>query len=233
MISEHTQQLHQDARVTLFEIDARAVDAGLLRFSPEAVDGGPARFGGEDYTPIPIAAEGFEWASGGKLPRPTLSVSALSLSFLSLVISSNDLTGLPIRRIRTYRRHLDDGDDPDDQATLPIDHYVFEQKTRETSSELTFQLATAMDQQNRQIPARQALRDTCTQVYRTYDERTGQYNYAGVTCPYTGSGAWDAAGNPVPASQDVCGKRISDCKRRFGENGRLYTRAFPGLGRTR
>lgn len=232
-IDADAQSLQQDAIVVLFEIDARREGSGILRFSPEAVDGGPARFAGYDYQPLPIAADGFEWAGKGPLPRPTLAVSGLSLSFLSLVIGADDLVGLPIRRVRTYRKHLDDGADPDPEMTWPVDHYVFEQKTRHTRAALEFQLATELDQQGQKIPARQVLRDACTHIYRRWDEQAQAYDYSVATCPYAGSGAWDRAGSPVPASQDACGKRLSDCRLRFGQNGNLPTRAFPGVGRVR
>jgi len=232
-IDSDVQMLQQDAIVNLFEIDARPVGAGILRFSPEAVDGGPARFSAYEYQPLPIAAEGFEWTGKGPLPRPTLSVSGLSLSFISLVIESDDLIGLPIRRIRTYRKHLDDGADPDPEMTWPVDHYVFEQKLKHTRVELQFQLATELDQQGKKVPARQVLRDACTHIYRRWDAQSGAFDYTAATCPYAGSACFDRAGNSVPPAEDACGKRLSDCRLRFGQNGNLPTRAMPGVGRVR
>lgn len=35
------------------------------------------------------------------------------------------------------------------------------------------------------------------------------------------------------AAEDQCGKQLSSCKLRFGDNGPLPTRAFPGVGRNR
>lgn len=232
-IDADAQGLQQDAIVNLFEIDARTVNNEILRFVPETVDGGPAHFNGYEYTPFQIAAEGFEWAGKGPLPRPTLQVTGLELSFLSLVIEADDLVGLPIRRIRTYRKHLDDGTDPDPEMTWPVDHYVFEQKTKHNRTTLQFQLATEMDQQGRQVPARQVLRDACTHIYRRWDAQAGAFDYSVATCPYSGSACFDRAGNSVPAPEDACGKRLTDCRLRFGQNGHLPTRAFPGVGRVR
>lgn len=234
-ITEQGQLLAQDAIVTVFSIDATREGQGILRFAPEPVDGGPVKFNGYDYVAIPIEASGFQWNGKGKLPRPTLKVSAMSLAFVSLVISTDDLVGLPIRRIRTYRRHLDDGSDPDPLAIFPIDYYVFERKTRHnpTAGVIEFELAVEMDQQRRKIPGRQILRDTCTQIYRRWDATTQTFDYSQATCPYVGTASFNEAGGSVPDAGDSCGKRLSDCRLRFGEHGELPTRAFPGVGAVR
>lgn len=228
-VASESQLLEQDAIVTLFELDAREFGDGVLRFCPEAIDGGPARFNGYEYQPSAIHAEGFEWKGEGSLPRPTLTVTAMQLAFLSLVISADDLIGAPVKRIRTYRKHLDDGSDPDPFETFPVDHYVIQRKPSQNRTNITFELSVEMDQKGRLIPARQILRDTCTHRYRYFDG--SEYQYGGVTCPYSGTGEWDRSGSPAEPGKDVCGKRLNDCRLRFGANGVLPTRAFPGVGR--
>lgn len=230
-IASGVQRLEQDAIVTVFELDARQFGDGILRFCNEAVDGGLVRFNGYEYQPVPIQAEGFEWNGQGTLPRPTLTVTAMELAFLSLVISADDLVGAPVKRIRTYRRHLDDGSDPDPEAMFPVDYYVIERKTSQNRRAIQFELSVQMDQQGRMIPHRQVLRDTCTHRYRYF--ANGEYQYDGVTCPYAGSGEWEQNGSPAAPGEDRCGKRLSDCRLRFGENGVLPTRAFSGVGRVR
>lgn len=222
------QRLEQDAVVSLYELDATVFGAQLVYFSPTLIDGEVASFGGKKYIPLPITADGFEWSGSGTLPRPTLSVTAQDLSFLSLVLSSGDLVGAPVTRIRTYRKHLDDGSDPDTSATFPVDHYVVERKASQNSKVIQFELSVRMDQEGRQIPARQVLRDTCTHRYRFYDGTS--YSYAGATCPYAGLGEWGVDGQAAP-NADSCGKRLSDCKKRFGAAGVLPFYGFPGVGR--
>lgn len=230
MMSSDVQRLEQDAIVTVFELDARQYGDGILRFTPEPLNGGPVRLNGYEYQPVPIAAEGFEWNGQGTLPRPTLSITAMELAFLSLVISADDLVGVPVKRIRTYRKHLDDGSDPDPVAMFPVDYYVIERKTSQNRRAIQFELSVQMDQQGRMIPHRQVLRDTCTHTYRWWDGT--QYRYEGVTCPYAGDGEWEQDGSPAAPGGDKCGKRIRpDCRLRFGEHGVLPTRAFPGVGR--
>lgn len=228
-ISQESQKLQQDAIVTLFELDATAFGDGVLRFCPEAIDGGPAHFNGYQYQPIGIDAEGFEWKGEGTLPRPSLRVTAMQLAFLSLVLSADDLVGAPVRRIKTYRKHLDDGNDPDPLETFPIDSYFIQRKSAQTKASIVFELSVEMDQKGRLIPARQILRDACTHRYRWFDG--AQYRYEEATCPYAGDGEWQRSGQPAEFGKDVCGKRLSDCRIRFGQNGVLPTRAYPGVGR--
>lgn len=229
LIARESQQLQQDAIVTLFELDATRFGEGVLRFCPEPVNGGPALFNGYQYQPLPIQAEGFEWSGQGTLPRPTLNITAMQLAFLSLVLSADDLVGAPFKRLRTYRKHLDDGTDPDPEALFPVDHYTIERKQAQNRTAITFELSVEMDQQGRKIPARQVLRDSCTHRYRWWDG--SEYRYEGVTCPYAGSGEWEPNGSIAAPGGDKCGKRLSDCRLRFGQNGVLPTRAFPGVGR--
>ncbi len=231
IIATDMQRLEQDAIVQVFEIDATQYGSEVMHFATAAVDGQPISFGGVQYLPFPIQAEGFEWNGQGTLPRPTLLLAAQDLAFLSLVMSANDLVGAPVRRKRTYRKHLDDGSDPDPEAMFPTDHYVIERKARQNRTQIQFELSVQMDQEGRMIPARQVLRDTCTHRYRWWDG--AQYRYEGVTCPYAGTGEWTESGASADRGADRCGKRLSDCKLRFGVHGLLPFYGFPGVARYR
>lgn len=231
IIARDVQLLEQDAIVVMFELDLSQFGGELLRFAPAPVDGQIVRFGGEQYLPLPIMAEGFVWNGKGTLPRPTLTVTSMDLAFLSIVLSADDMVGAPIRRLRTYRKHLDDGSDPDPTALFPVDHYVIERKTSQNKRQIQFELSVQMDQEGRKIPARQVLRDTCTKRYRWWDGT--QYRYEGVTCPYAGAGQWQQNGSPAAQGQDRCGKRLSDCRLRFGQYGDLPFGGFPGVARYR
>ncbi|WP_083004738.1 phage minor tail protein L [Halomonas sp. GT] len=228
IIARETQQLTQDAIVPLFELDCRRYGEGFLRFCLEPVNGGPAVFNGYQYQPMPIKAEGFSWSGQGAAARPMLTITAMDLAFLSLVLSADDLIGVPVVRRRTYRKHLDDGSDPDPEAMFPEDHYVIERKQAQNRTTITFELSVDMDQEGKKVPARQVLR-TCTHRYRWWDG--SQYRYEGVTCPYAGTGEWGPSGSAAAPGDDKCGKGLSDCRLRFGQNGVLPTRAFPGVGR--
>lgn len=229
IIATDMQRLEQDAIVQMFEMDTTKFGGEVMHFATAAVDGQPIRFGGKQYLPFPIQAEGFAWNGQGTLPRPTLMMAALDLAFISLVMSADDLVGAPVRRLRTYRKHLDDGSDPDPEALFPVDHYVIERKASQNRKEIQFELSVQMDQEGRMLPARQVLRDSCTHRYRWWDG--SQYRYEGVTCPYAGSGQWGESGASADNGGDRCGKRLSDCKLRFGQFGELPFYGFPGVGR--
>ena len=71
-------------------------------------------FDGNEYTRLPVKAEGFEYTSTGTLPRPTLTVSNLDstmtvlLALVNATTAGNDLGGAEVRRIRTLKKYLDD-----------------------------------------------------------------------------------------------------------------------------
>ncbi len=230
LIATDRQRLEQDAVVQMFELDARKFGDGILRFSPTSVDGGPVVFNSYVYQPLPIKAEGFAWSGSGALPRPTLTLAAKDLVFLSLVINSDDLVGCPVKRIRTYRKYLDDGATPNPEAVFPPDSYVIEKKKLQKRMYLQFELSTLMDQQGRMIPNRQILRDSCTHRFRFW--ANGRWNYDGVTCPYSGAAMFKVNGESTSdPTQAKCGKRISDCRRHFGEKAVLPFYGFPGVAR--
>lgn len=231
LIATDAQQLSRGPQIFLYEIDARAYGDAVLYFTP-MVDGEnwDVQFGGNIYRRLPIKAEGFIWNGVGTAPRPTLSLAAETLVFLSLVVNGDDLIGAPVRRIRTYRKYLDDGEMPNPGATYPIDHFVIEKKAKQIRKQLTFELSTPMDQQGKKIPARQVIRDTCLHRFRYW--ANNQWNYEGVTCPYSSEAMYKPNGeitsDPTKAK---CGKRLSDCRIHFGQNAWLPMFAFPGVGR--
>lgn len=230
IIATDVQLLEQDAIVTLFELDARSLSDGVLRFSPSSVSGAPVRFGGAEYQPLPIKAEGFSWSGTGAMPRPTLTLVATDLVFLSLIVNSDDLVGCKVRRIRTYRRYLDDGSSPNPEAVFPVDHYVIERKASQRRNLLQFELSAEMDQQGLMLPKRQVLRDACTHTFRIW--RDGAWVYQGVTCPYSGPAMYTRAGQPTTDPKEArCGKRLSDCKTHFGADAVLPFYGYPGVGR--
>ncbi len=231
IIATDAQQLTQEPRVVMFEIDARAKGGGLLRFTPAvAGQSWQVQWGGNIYTRMAIKAEGFDWNGTGTAPRPTLSLVAEDLVFLSFVITSSDLVGCPVRRIQTYRKYLDDGDQADPNKVFPIDHYVVNRKTREMRKQLSFELATPLDQEGKKLPACTVIRDTCRNTFRYW--ANGRWNYDGVTCPYAGAAMYEPNGTPTTdPTKARCGKRLVDCKTHFGEDAVLPMFAFPGVGR--
>lgn len=229
IIARDTQELNQDARVDLFELDLRRFGEGVERFAPGPINREPIEFNGYKYYSVPVTAEGFKWDGQGTLPSPTLTLSMMSPTLSSLIREHDDLVGIPVRRIRTYRRYLDDGDSPNPEARFPNEEFVIERKTSQNSVQVEFELSVKFDQRGKKIPGRQVIRDTCTHRYRKWNG--SEFDYENATCPYDGDDYFDAAGNSVGSgSSDRCGKRLSDCEKRHG-NKPLPFYGFPGAGR--
>ena len=194
-------------------------------------DGQPISFGGIVFTPIPLESEGWEMSTEGAMPRPILRVSMLNPLFNALVRQHDNGLGAIVYRQRTYARFLDGHEDPDPTAQFSLDVYRINEKKDEANGVIEWELASYFDIEGKKIPARQILRDTCSHIYRRWNG--SDFDYSKATCPYAGTNYYDQRGNvTLNAAEDKCGKRLSDCKLRFGENQPLYTRAFPGVGRT-
>lgn len=114
---------------------------------------------------------------------------------------------------------------------FPTEVYTVERKSAHNRTFVEWQLNAALDQEGKMLPGRQVLRDTCMQRYRTWNGTS--FDYSKATCPYTGTGYFKADGTATTAALDSCGKKLSDCRLRFGQNGQLPTRKFPGVSRLR
>lgn len=242
-LSAEAQAASPSPHVTLYDLDTGLYGGGLYHFTQSTGATAPLRWRGNPYLPWDIEAEGWEWNGRGALPTPRIRLSnvpngsAPGLSLAAMVNTYGDLIGCRVTRWRTFARFLDDGAAPDPAAHFPPDIYLIERKTQQSATVLEFELSSALDQQGRQLPGRQVIRDSCTHTYRRWNSLTQSFDYSKATCPFAETGAgstFDRLGNPVgnPA-QDVCGKRLSDCRLRFGRYGFLFTRAFPGAGRVR
>lgn len=230
-IQEISQQPNLDDMVVLYTIDSTVVGGDLYRFTPGPLDGEPVLWDGNQYFPIPCESSGWEWSGQGSMPQPVLRVANINKVFLAAVNTFDDLVGCPVTRTRTFRRFLDTGSEPDSNACYPIDYYVIEQKTGQGKIWLEWNLSAKADQQGIRLPRRTVLQNSCSQRYRFWNGTA--FEYANATCPYAGGVYFDKDGNQVlnPAL-DRCGKKLSDCRKRFGNN-QLPTHAFPGVARVR
>jgi|TARA_R100000084_G_scaffold38698_2_gene15517 lambda family phage minor tail protein L len=219
-----------NAIIELFELHYDSTlhgDSDILRFhagSNADVDGNIV-WNSNSYTRIAIKAEGFEYTNTGTLPRPTLTVANLNRGITQLLLgvnettAGNDLTGAKVVRIRTLKRFLDGETDADPYATFPVEEWFVDRKATETRDVVSFELASKFDLDNKQLPNRQVVANIC------------QWEYKGTECGYTGDDFFDVNDDTVSASaQDKCGKRLSSCKKRFGENDELPFGSFPGAG---
>ncbi len=227
---EELAKVNPSAIIELFELRLESALHGsndVYRFhaGSNADLTGNIVFNSQAYSRVPLKADGFEYTNTGTLPRPTLTISNLdsTISALLLVVnattSGNDLGGAEVRRIRTLKKYLDGESAADPNAQFPQERWFVDRKSNETRDAVTFELASKFDLAGQKIPRRQIIANVC------------QWKYRSSECSYTGSNFFDANGNTVGTlAQDVCGKRVSSCKLRFGNNAELPFGSFPGAG---
>lgn len=225
-ISTDIQKLEPGAIVELFELDLTPYGGDLLRFHA-GTNGLLANvvWDGNAYTAFPVKASGFEFNGQGQTARPKLMVANVAGSITALVLQYDDIVGAKVTRIRTLAKYLDavnfpGGTNPsaDPSASFPSDIFYIDRKSIETNEIVEFELAAAMDVTGVKLPRRQVVQNICTWVYRSAE------------CSWTGTTYFDANDVSTTLANDACGKRLSSCKCRFGENAELPFGGYPAAG---
>lgn len=229
--------------VSLYRLDLSPIGGTTLYFCQGTIGGEPVEFGGQAYTPYDIQVTDFQTNVGGVLPTPTMRVANVDSDrdglIQAVVNSFGDLNGCELRRVRTYKRFLDGQPDADPTAYIGPDVFRVERKAQEDADVIEWELSAAIDHEDRMLPGRQVLRDTCVKRYRRYDPSHADaaldgYVYATVNaCPYTGEAAFTASDEATSAVNDRCGRRLGSCQARFGANQPLPFGGFPGAARVR
>lgn len=107
----------------------------------------------------------------------------------------------------------------DPTAEYPRDVYFVDRRSAETRDYIEFELASSLDLAGVRLPRRQIIQNYCPSKYR------------GAECGYTGTAYFDTNDNAVGSlALDVCGKRLSSCRARFGSNAELPYGGFPAAG---
>ena len=144
-----------------------------------------------------------------------------------------ELLGCTIYRVRTFARHLDDGEEPDSEAFYGPDIFRFERKSSENSVYIEWELSASIDQEGKQLPGRLVIRETCMWRYRRFDPSTGRFDYSKAQCPYAGDNFFDRNDLPTTPDKDEPSRRLSCCRARFGVNGPFPFGGFPGVQRVK
>lgn len=229
-IAENIQLANPGEMITLYILDATILGGGVYRFTNSTEDNQPIIFDGETYSPIDIQSSGWEFTAIDSLPTPHIKITNVNRVMMAAVITYGDLLGATFTRIRTFKKFLDSGTDANPNAILIADIFKIERKVEASKYVIEWELSASIDQEGRELPGRQYLKDACTHIYRIY--RGGTFIYTKATCPYSATDYFMQNGTPTTdPSLDKCGKRLSDCRLRFGQNGNLPFRGFPGLGR--
>ena len=224
------QSIAPSAIIELFELQLNTAIQGtntLYRFHSGTNSlNGNLTWAGNEYLAFALEAEGFEYISNGQLPRPKIRVSNI-LGTITAIILTTPLEGSRVTRIRTMARYLDAVNfpggvnpygTPDPAAEWPREIYFIDRKSTETRNVVEFELAAAFDLQGVRSPKRQCISNICQWVYRSAE------------CSYSGTNFFTENDVVTTLANDVCGKKLSSCKARFGATAQLPFGSFPGVG---
>lgn len=248
-LSEEAQQLSPDAIVHLYEIDATSLGSDIFQFCSTALADGPVMFAGNLFYPHPVEVDGFEWNGQGAAPRPTLRISNAKRFLSALTIAADGGVGAQFKRVRTFRRFLDDGSSPDTTQVFAVDFFRIERLASRTPKKIVLELAPATDQEGVMLPLDAALRNFCPLRYRRWDAVANAFDYTDATCPWIGAVGrgdggpfFDRTGAAVTdPAQDACSKQLgSGCRKRFADQQAqgspvnvLPFGGYPGMGQVR
>lgn len=238
-IYQELQDLESSASVSLFTLDASSVGGPVLHFTTNASGNTPISFNGIVYVPIDVKFDGLETSGVGALPQPTLTLANTDSApdgtpgvIQAIVNSYGDLNGCTVTRVRTYARFLDGQPEADPLAYIGPDVFRVEQKTADTPTEIVWTLSASIDEEEKMLPGRVIVRDTCMARYRVWNPLTLSFDYSKAQCPYTGSQSYDINDAPVSNALDKPSRGISCCKTRFGDGNPLPYWGFPGVARS-
>lgn len=183
-INSEVNNLESTSIIEMFELDLTPFNVGVFRFHP-GTNGIQTNivWQGDEYQSLPIEMDGMEVKADGTLSRPILRVANIDGVISRVIGSYDDLIGLKVRRKRTYLKYLDaenfEGSDNPYGTPDPNSHFLDEifsinQKKTEAPEFIEFELVSAIELENVQLPARQVLSNFCP------------FSYRGYACGYTG-----------------------------------------------
>lgn len=239
-IRSSAQKLTPGNIVELFDVDTTVIGGDTIyHFTPVVSSGTSAYdsiyFNGVEYAKLPCEFSGYEITSEGKLPRPTFTVSNVSLTFAGVVIDKHGLAGAKVTRRRTFECFLDGYPLADTEAQMEVEVFRVRRRVKHNRERIEWELGTKLDDENLYLPKEQVLQDFCPYKYRTWDATTSGFVYQDdQRCPYgvlvSGTNYFDKYGNSVvDPAEDKCGKHRYDCEVRF-PNTTVPFGGCPGAG---
>lgn len=230
-INGDLQKLEPGPLIELFELDGTVLGVPEITRFHGMPDRNPIWWNGEEYSPWPIMAEGFD-LTPDQPPTPKLQVSNINLSITALCLAYDDLVGAKVTRRRTLGKYLDAINFPDGNPTadpeqeMPPEIWYIERKSAESPEVVEFELASALDFNGVQLPRRKIIASRCMWI--------SIGGYRGPYCGYAGPPVAKADDSPTAdPALDRCGGRVVSCKLRFGENEPLPYGGFPAAGLVR
>lgn len=230
MLSNDTQKLQPGNQIHLYELYLNDSDGEILRFHGHMQDES-IWWQGLEYKPMGIEISGTGVRSDGRQDTPSLTIAncidGIVGAVSALCIEYDDFKGIKIKIHNTLAAYLDPINFPDginentsDEEDVSI--WYVEQKTSENAKQLEFELTTPANVEGQLTPGRQ-ITPLC--------EWACKNGYRGESCGYTGTLMFDEFGEPTDdPALDRCGARLSDCRKRFGDDVKLPFGGFPAAG---
>lgn len=204
----------------------------ILRFFSGTSEGGSnIVWNSNTYTAYPLELSGLEINGAGQLPTPHLKLANIGGYVSELNVNYSDLLGLKITRIRTMAKYLDainftnGNPTADPEASFPPEVFYIDRKVSENNILVEYELVSALDISSIKLPRRLIIQNMCQWRYKHADGNCGYIPAEHNNRMFTEFGV--ATSNP---DLDICGKKLSDCKIRFGANATLNYGGFPGAG---
>lgn len=226
------QKLSVDGLITLFELDATNLGAGILRFHGHnhANNDGNIIFRGQSFAPQALTVTGLEMRSDGKASTPTLTlannIGGVQGAVSAYCLQFSDFAHAKLTVITTLAKYLDginfDGGNPQASDECKEQIWFVEQKTSENAQQVTFELSNPIDLEGLKIPVREI---------NNYCYLAVQGLYRSEACGYTGTAMFDEHDKPTDNPiLDKCGGRMKSCVCRFGRNKPLPFGGCPASG---
>jgi phage-related protein len=213
------------------------------------------KFNSQTYSAVPVEVDGFEFSARGTLPRPTLKVANVNNAITQLMLTYNPL-GAKVQRIRTFAKFIDttnfnqqvpfaaesdvadalttEGNDSlimqtfndtSDPNAKIVETWYIDRVSGENQQFVEFELSPKIDLINISLP-RRTIEEFCP------------WDYKGEECNYKDSKCFTVNDARIPNDQkiiengkvvnDICGKRLSSCQKRFGTDVDLPYGGFYG-----
>lgn len=230
MLESDLQKLSVTGLVTLYELDATKLGAGIMRWHGhvafedwQIIDPTQAAvkmdiiWQGQIYNPMPIKTDGLEVRGDGKASTPSLAlannIDGIQGAISALCLLHDDFAGARLTVINTMAKYLDavnfTNGNPQAANEYRKQVWYVESKTSENRSSVSFELSNPVDFEGARIPSREIT---------NYCHWAVHGRYRGEECGYVGTARFTDKGVPTTdPSKDKCGGRLSDCRLRNNE----------------
>ena len=169
---------------------------------------------GQVFEPLALDVSGLEMRSDGKASAPSLTmannIGGIQNAVSAYCLQFNDFAGAKLKVIQTLAKYLDaenfsaGNSHASNEAEEQL--WYIEQKTSESSAQVSFELSNPIDFEGRKIPVRQ-ITNICHWCVMG--------DYRGEECGYIGTAMFTDKDEPTDnPALDKCAGRLSSCKKR-------------------